>query len=257
MKYFVLTFSMAFLSLASFDAKAYTLYFSTPFVGWQTMPITVDYNTSNCGKADISDAIDSAINLWNSVPTSSLKLQKGSVVSNVPADYNLGTLKHLTVMCDLAYSSNADVGSPLDSTVAVGVSKLSATSVINYGEVIVNGMSASTGYAQAVTGSFLQYAIAHALGTALGFGNSEKSYAVMYYLPSDGNLILSEDDVQVATYLYPRDEGQAGMFGCGSISSASGPSSLPPQALLLFLLPLMLTVALKYRLKYRRLTTRL
>ena len=197
-------------------AHAFTLITNGISRGWNETTLSLDVNESSCTALGITTttlyaAIDAAIDLWNSAPTSNLKLARGSVVTTT-ASTNPPTI----------YCSNA---AQSDTTAGVGsVSTSGGVPVL--GSLYLNGDSTKAAFFNKLTSTQQQIVVSHEIGHVLGLGHSEKTYAMMYYnISTKTNLNLSQDDIDGLTWLNPSDELKSGLMGCATIQDIN---SLPP-----------------------------
>lgn len=237
-----------FLFLFSISSQAFTL--STFQKGWNTKTLSINLNPTNC-PSDISERLEDSFKLWNSVPTSSLKLSMGNQASaTTTAELNAGTATDVpVVICDTQFSSTVSV----DGNSVAGVGFATGTDIkghISYGGLVLNvqaGMGASL---TSMTTTQKNIVIAHEIGHMLGLGHSSSNPALMYYsIGGKEDFNLSKDDWDGLSYLYPRDElGQTNLAaGCGLVKNSSGSGSGPSAALFLLLIPFLYYFQLRYK----------
>jgi hypothetical protein len=188
--------------------------------GWRGPTLKFNLNLSNC-PSTVLPAMKKAVRLWNSVSTSALQLKIGSTSSTTtPANLYGGSATDApTIACDTAFQATTTA----DQNVVAGVGFVTTSNgYMTYGGVLLN---ASAGNASVNNMSLEQVAVivAHELGHALGFGHSSEKSALMYYDASyKQELRLSQDDWDAMTYLYPRNELEGDLMGCGSVITAGG-----------------------------------
>ncbi len=200
--------------LASPTANAFTLLANLTG-GWDAKELTFMVNESSCtglgiSSADLNTAIDAAIDIWNSVPTSNLKIVKGGPTTgtsngNPPVIY-----------CST---------SPGDTIAGTGSAGILGGRIVQ-GSLVLNGDNTKTAYFGNLTEAKRLVTVTHEIGHVLGLGHSELNYALMYYsIGSKADLRLSQDDMDALTWLYPRDEFSDGVMGCATTQSVAPPSS--------------------------------
>jgi hypothetical protein len=225
-------FGLSILLVAS-SSWAFTLGSSNFDGGWGGDTLALDYNPDNCPDS-LDSAIDKAIEVWNSAPTSGLKLKRGDVIATTPIQLingSPGSLANPVIVCDTAFSSNVSNIDP-DFVGGYGFFKVaSGDSEIRYGGLVMNVQAAANGNITNLDTTGLEVLTAHEIGHTLGLGHSEKSYALMYYnIGNKTELRLSQDDIDGITYLYPRNEiAGSGLYGCdshirGPIGATKSPS---------------------------------
>jgi Matrixin len=190
--------------------------------GWSTKTLTVYFSPQNCplSESTITEAIDSALGVWNGVATTRISLQRAnSDVSVTVADFLAETAAQTpTILCDPNFSTS--VGDSADAVPAATM-KLSGSPLV-YGGILLNAQAAGGANISQLSFNQLVITIAHELGHVLGLGHSSDSNALMYY--SIGNkvqAVATLDDEDGITHLYPRDEFTGGPLGCGAVHRAS------------------------------------
>jgi len=206
---------LIFLSFTLFSANSFgfTLVSNTIIAGWDTESLTFNVNETSCTNLGISSsvlnaAIDSAIDLWNSAPTTSLKLVKGSVVSTTTASN--------------PPSINCSNTAQTDTVAGVGTISSTLSGRPYTGFLTLNGDNTKSAYFGNLSTTEQAIIVAHEIGHVLGLGHSEKTYALMYYdISSKTHLNLSQDDVDGLTWLNPRNELTGGVMGCANVEDIS------------------------------------
>ncbi len=217
---------------------AFTLTSTSPPL-YSVDEVIVDMANDSCSQTGHSSndileiVIEAADKFWNKVPTSRLKLTKGSIknvssdgITSSSAHTGLAEKNHIIVGCNddiSAFSSG--------SVVAVGLVQISGDGAV--GSIIINDTPGSE--VSNLSREEMKTLIAHEMGHALGLGHSEDEAAIMYYSISNKTQeSLTEDDFDGLTYLYPHEKKLGGIAGsCSSIDTSGGKKSLP------FLLALM------------------
>jgi len=215
------SFNFAILLLTLFlgsSSQAFTLLSSSITSGWDTDTLTFDVNESSCTtlgitSADLNEAIDLAVNLWNTIPTSKLTIAKGSIVTTTAHASN-----------PVIYCSNTSQDDNIPGVGGVGAVTGGHPST---GSLILNGDSTKNTYFNNLSVTFRAIVLAHEMGHVMGIGHSEKNYALMYFdISTKENLNLSQDDVDALTWLNPRSDFSDGIMGCGTIKNIG--NKLPP-----------------------------
>ncbi len=206
-------------------------------------------SNSTCSNAGISNtellsiAEDAVNSYWNKVPSSSLRLKKGSIYNTTDALYLTGELcaSDSVSSCDpattvptagdiiIACNSNT-TNFPNSAYLAISAPNNVSGSKITGAVVLINDTptTAFAGLSYAEKRSVL----AHELGHAVGLGHSNRNYALMYYQNSDKLFRLSQDDIDGITYLYPNQviDSCSGILGSLDLKNdppAGGKGALP------------------------------
>ncbi|MDZ4082821.1 MAG: matrixin family metalloprotease [Bdellovibrionales bacterium] len=218
--------------------------------GWADPNVKFLVNTTNCPAGiDVPGLITEAAKLWNNVPTSRINVTYGGPTTST------SDTSPPTVYC----ATNFGAVSGADEGQTVGVGRGSPSVLggpITSGLLILNA-SAGGGSIANQTPEVLKAIVAHEIGHVLGLGHSQEPSALMWYTAgAKTNALLSQDDVDGISYLYPRNElGQDQPFGCGLVKSiGAGGGVLPPAAptsaailamLIALLLPILLALQLR------------
>ena len=211
-------FALLITLLLSSQSEAFTLLSSSITSGWDTETLTFDVNETSCTalgitSSDLNEAIDLAVNLWNTVPTSKLKIAKGSIVTTTAHASN-----------PVIYCSNTSQNDNIPGVGGIGATTGGHPST---GSLILNGDSTKNTYFNNLSVTFRAIVLAHEMGHVMGIGHSETSYALMYYdISTKENLNLAQDDVDALTWLNPRSDLSDGIMGCGTINDIG--NQLPP-----------------------------
>jgi len=218
----------------SFTSSAWTLGNSNR-LGFPLSNIVIKLSSNTCVNAGFSASsmetlISDSINqFWAKVPTSSLELTTGGVLSGVDVSADdltaavpKTTLNTIIVGC----SSNATTFAS-SSTLAVG--NISCSSAGCRGGVLLND-TASTKL-NSLSRTTIIATFAHELGHALGLGHSSSETALMYYASFSGKtqVSLTQDDIDGISYLYPSEKKIGGLAGaCGTVDFKSSDDSDKP-----------------------------
>lgn len=238
------------------SAQAFTLTNSNypGMKGWNTNILIFHLNPANC-RSDIRSLIQDAMNLWNSIPSSKLKLELGSDSAATAAQAAANSApEEAVIVCDAAFGTTFPTADP-NQVAGVGVNYLDSVSsqTIYRGYLSLNAQPAASASMNALDETSAKIIIAHEIGHVLGLGHSSDESALMYYstgVKADFN--LSEDDVNGMTYLYGRDEFFKDPFlgGCASVSAGGG--KIPPGSMLALVCMMFLPVFVSLRYRTRR-----
>jgi predicted Zn-dependent protease len=200
---------------------------------------------------EILSMADEGMNkFWNRVPTSKLKIRRGShvVVSNDFATERLCTSNSgsctvnpaLATETEILISCNKDTGSgaenfPSNSVLAVTLPINTQGSTINGSVILLNNKS-GTAMASLSREEFISV-LAHEVGHAIGLGHSKFNDSLMLFENLKNRQHLGQDDHDGISYLYPREQPTS----CGSVTyidkdTTRGMFSLTLVALLMFIL---------------------
>ena len=195
-------------------------HLSTNIKGWNTKKLTFYVNPTNCTlpEATLYDILDTSINAWNGIPNSGLELSRSSTpVTTTVAEFNAGTATQVPlILCD-PNMAEADYIPGMTTNTA-----LNTAGFIIYSGILLNANTSGAAEISNLTKAELEVTIAHEIGHALGLGHSSDIDALMYY--SIGNkprAILTQDDMDGITHIYPRNELSGGAFGCSSVHGKS------------------------------------
>ncbi len=215
--------------LLTFQAYAFTL--NNNFEGAFKNPKIKVKPTSNfsCANAiltkeELINIIEEAVDYWNKIPSSSLKLIAGGEYNTSSTDFANG---HLCVSgsCNLpvvpkvsgvviACNSNA-ADNFSSSNILATTLPTNFTSKEIKGSVIIINDTASSKFSTLSTDERIAV-IAHELGHAIGLGHSAVKESLMYFSTVPERRSVGRDDMAGATYLYPRE-----IASCGTIGSPS------------------------------------
>lgn len=253
----VLAVALLATPLLSSDARAFTLIYSSSSnvttTGWQKNDIAFDIDTSCNSYLDtVNSAMSKAEDLWNHVPSSGLKLSIGATVTLSQAITTyvgsgataVAPVGNPIVYCDANFQSNS--GQPAAQIPGfAGAQNMMASGQMQGGLLVLNFQANAAASLPTLGADSSSIVLAHEIGHILGLGHSASDVALMYFQTGPTRkLILSQDDVNAISYLYPRSEpGTGGMLGCGTVSAigsgrgqgrggASGPGAAGELALL-------------------------
>lgn len=199
--------------------------------GWAQRPLVFHVNRTNC-PSDLDDYIQEAMDLWNSVPESSLKLELGSDTTNTIAQLWAGTASDVPM---IACDSNFSVTTSVDGNSIPGVGFLRGTAIdpVENGGLLLNVEAGKTANINSLSRTMVSVVVAHEIGHVLGIGHTSDTSALMYYdATAKKSLSLSQDDRDAVMFLYPRNEltHPALIGGCGMIKAIGSDDDLPPWA---------------------------
>lgn len=215
--------------------------------GWATRRLSVIVNPTGCplSESALYDIIDNAISTWNRVPLVDLTLFRDPTPSNYTnTDFDLGTVVGAPLIyCDTAFSTTYSVDADF-----VPAATRAATADDGRLNAAVIGLNAEVGTAAEISDidrELMIVILAHEIGHALGLGHSSIAEALMYYSVSGKQeALLAQDDMDGLAILYPRNELQAGAFGCSAVHP---PTTQAPSGALLAVGWLLVLIALGRR----------
>lgn len=234
-----------FLQIVTTVAFSFTLNSSTNpnLKGWNTKDVSFLLNPNNCPTSiDLNGAIEAAMKVWNSVPSTNLKVTLGGTTSSTTHS------NPPTIVCSTTFA--ADTGADASIVPGAGAVGVSGGRVA-VGLLILNAQAGAAANIALYDPVKLKIVMAHEIGHVLGLGHSEDPSALMYYNASaKTELNLHQDDIEGISYLYARNELSGdGLLGCGLVGRNV---KLPPNFglfILVFLLPFL--ILLNYRMNFR------
>jgi hypothetical protein len=182
-------------------------------------------NRANCPD-DLDVFLAKAVEVWNSVPESSLKIEIGADTTNTIAELWAGTATDVPMIaCDPNFAATTSVDP--NSIPGVGFLRGNDLNPVTNGGLLLNVQSGAQASILSISDVLVSVVVAHEIGHVLGIGHTNDTAALMYYDASaKTKLALSQDDRNAVTFLYPRDEvGQTELIGgCGSVKPVDGSS---------------------------------
>ncbi len=241
----LLAFFLVAVVLSPTPVWAFTLQ-SQGLKGWQASVLPIRLNPANCGltEAELVSLLNEAIDLWNSIPSSSLRLEYGGLSNSLASNFKLSSPASISdspvLLCsdDFAVDSGLSDGSDpaqvglIHDTVPALVQTGTVESSLVYAPLLLNSTTNGQASIRFLSRDQVRIVIAHELGHVLGLGHASERASLMYFdTTSKTALALSRDDVDGISYLYPRNEPFAGEFwGCGSIRKiGKAEDTFPPQ----------------------------
>ncbi|MEW6055938.1 MAG: matrixin family metalloprotease [Bdellovibrionota bacterium] len=205
-------------------ALAFTLLPSagTENARWRQSPVRYFVNTASSpfSHDQTLEIVQDALNLWNSVPQSSLRLELGGATSVSAEALVRNTSNETAIVFDPHFTATIP---------GTSGSVLAVATALREGEVYVRGLVVVNAGSPGVTRARpedLQVILSHETGHTFGLGHTNDDAALMYPTAKPVSK-LGRDDVLGLTYLYPRKElEQDGAFGCGTFEARQkGPPS--------------------------------
>lgn len=240
MKYLISLFtSYVLIFLFPIGLQAFTLISTNPNQqGWAGKTVSFALNPSGC-PGNINSILTDAVNLWNSVPWSGLKVEiAGSSSASAAQAFGGSASEAAVIVCDTNFG--ATTGANANNVAGVGLVFGTLMPIVK-GSLLLNAQAGANASIANMSSSEAAVIAAHEIGHVLGFGHSADEKALMYYDASyRSNLALGQDDMDAISYLYPRDElsGQQ-IMGCGTVLTTRGKPPGPVNIILyLFLLSL-------------------
>lgn len=206
-------------------ANAWTLL-GPKTVGWTTRTLVFYVNYSDCSlePSALNQRLDAAIAAWNHVPGSDLRIERNpDGVLTTAAEVSAGDPHTPLFVC---HTNMGALGVPPNSVPASTV--VTPDGPISQVVIYLNATDGARANISSVDPGKLIAVFAHEMGHALGLGHSSQSEALMYYsVTNKSDAILTQDDMDGITYLYPRNEFVYGPMGCSSVRySVDGVGSL-------------------------------
>jgi len=230
-----LVFPFLALSFLSVHCFGWTHLSGNTF-GWKQKKLTFYVNTANCtlSENELFAIIDRALAAWNGIPSTDLELVRSSTpATDGDAELRAGTATQVplvvcsTHLADYSQDPNAILG-------FMPFSQIDSEGYINYSGLVLNAEVGSAAEISTLSASEVELVVGHEIGHVLGLGHSADSDALMYFQLNKTFLLITQDDMDGITQLYPRNEFLAGAFGCSSVHQRE--TRLPVHGLLGFFL---------------------
>lgn len=218
---------IALIFTVSFSAFSWT-HVGNNIHGWKQNPVTIYVNSQNCSlsESEINEIVDIAMMTWNGVGESSLVVKRAESSVTV-ADFLAGNVTELPViLCDPNFSTQ--VGASGANVIPAATFKTEADSEgnLSYSGILLNSQTGTGANVANLSRGQVELTLAHEIGHALGLGHSSQPEALMYYsLGSKEKAVLTEDDIDGLSHIYPRNEFSGGVLGCSAVKLQSPHSS--------------------------------
>jgi hypothetical protein len=223
-----------FLTFLLIQSQTYAFTLNTSFAAaFDKEEIVINMAQHDCDEIPFTnDEILSMANeamdkFWNRVPTSFLKIRRGSHVT-VSNDFqterlctsNTGSCTPnpaLAGATEILISCNKDTGTgspnfPSNSVLAVTLPINTEGKAIKGSVILINNKT-GTGAANLDREEFISV-LAHEVGHAFGLGHSSVTDSLMYYTNLKNRKYLGQDDHDGASYLYPKEQP----VSCGTVT---------------------------------------
>ena len=194
----------------------------------------MNYTHCDLDRDHLTRVVDAAIDLWNSIPTAAIRLERGSedtsaTFASVSTATSSSVASEPIIFCDPSYGSNfheTNPGSELGKTFSTDAAP---HTIADYIGLNADASSAGNIYLPAYGASDETFigVIAHEMGHVLGLGHSGDPNSIMSYdhelYSSKLKARIAQDDVDGISFLYPRKElGADKVFGCSKASASTG-----------------------------------
>lgn len=195
--------------------------------GWKQTELEFYVNSSNCSlpEEELYLVIDRALEAWNHVPFSSLRLKrKSQSASDGEIEFrNLDATQLPLIVCSNQLSDYGDV----DSDRVLGFVPYfveDSAGFVNYSGLVLNSeMGAQAELSQFDRGE-IELVLAHEIGHVLGLGHSSDPDALMYFQLNKNFLLITQDDQDGIAHLYPENLFK-GLLGCASVRQGAHKSA--------------------------------
>lgn len=168
--------------------------------------------------------IDEALQIWNGVPIADIFIFRGAHV-NVSASDVLSGGSPLTplIVCSSQFSSVT--GAPANTVPAATVTTPDGR--MKLAVIYLNSQAEAAANIANIDRKKLVAMLTHEIGHSLGLGHSSQNEAVMYYsIANKPEAVLTQDDMDGLSYLYPRNEFVYEPLGCAVARDNSGGSAV-------------------------------
>lgn len=195
--------------------------------GYASSQVTFDMDVSCTNYADlVKTTVEAAAKVWGAVPNSTLKISLGEYIQlpSVITTYVGNTASQYVpqgnpiIYCDTSFASHS--GLDANSIPGFATSQyLTSDGEIKTGLLVLNFQSGAQANVATMDFTIASVVLTHEIGHVIGIGHSSDANALMYYATGAGrNNVLSKDDIDAVTYLYPSKEAPGGL-SCAQISS--------------------------------------
>jgi len=225
---------MKLLMIISFilfsKAHAFTLN-NNASAAFEKNEVLINVDSNGCASLSVTPeemlgyAEAAAEKFWNSVPTSRLKLKRGSLVNaasavrtglicqtgtNCTPNPALAVESNILIACNNNATNFSNTASVLGVTVPNNISGRNIVGAL----VLINDNGSNTFESRSYDEKVA--IVSHEIGHAIGLGHSPVDDSLMYYQSVATRFKLGWDDIDGLTYLYPTEQP---FSGCGSIST--------------------------------------
>lgn len=195
--------------------------------GYASSQVTFDMDASCASYADlVKSTVDAASKVWGAVPNSTLKISLGEYIqlpSAITTYVGNSASQYVPqgnpiIYCDTSFASHS--GLDANSIPGFATSQyLTSEGEIKTGLLVLNFQSGAQANVATMDFTIASVVLTHEIGHVIGIGHSSDTNALMYYATGAGrNNVLSKDDIDAVTYLYPSKEAPGGL-SCAQVSS--------------------------------------
>ncbi|EQC44013.1 matrixin family metalloprotease [Bacteriovorax sp. Seq25_V] len=231
------------LAIFALSTHAFTLVGSS-IATYSNPEIPVYIGDSSCSNLDTTPeelrdlSIKAMEKFWNKVSTSELRLDVQGL-KNIDSSFYTDKICSTGTGCIPAVPNGVYIICNDNTTTFTSTGILAVTLPNNVtGSTIVGGVVAINAIASTKFNGLSENekisVIAHEVGHAFGLGHSKIEDSLMYASSKSGRTRLGRDDWDGATFLYPKEQGPAGL--CGTIKDVSEQNTQGPFILGLFAL---------------------
>lgn len=201
-------------AVVSLQAYGWTVV-SQGLLGWQTPTLTIRYNFDDClmSEAALLAHVDAMIATWNVSYNTSMRLERAtSASSDTITELMAQTAVTPLIVCDSTFAATQSV----DANAIPALTRVSTSQGrVAYAGLVLNAQSGAGAEISQLSSGALAVTIAHEMGHALGLGHTADTDALMYYsIAGKDAAVLTRDDMEGISFLYPRSEFSGGAFGC-------------------------------------------
>lgn len=227
----IVSFLILFLAL---ESNAFTLLRysnGTVAYGWKSSTVTFDIDSScNSNLASVIGSISTASKVWNDVPNSSLKVAQGgsTVLPGVITDYvgnsatSYAPTGNAIVYCDSNFGANSGENANQIPGFATG-QNIGPDGKIKSCLLVLNTQASAAANITTMSPTLVNNILAHEIGHCVGLGHSADYEALMYYATgASRQTVLSQDDFDGVTYLYPKADMNGFFKGCAAVAATPG-----------------------------------
>ncbi|GAB4018967.1 MAG: hypothetical protein Fur0010_20500 [Bdellovibrio sp.] len=221
------------LSLFLSHSQAFTLN-NNASAAFDKDDVVVNVDSNGCSNLSVTPEemlgyAEAAVEkFWNTVPTSRLRLRRGSL-QNVSSSFRTDLICQTGTNCTpnpalavgsdilIACNNNATNFSNTASVLGVTVPNNISGRTIKGALILINDNGSNTFESRSYDEKVA--IVAHEIGHAIGLGHSPVDDSLMYYQSVATRKRLGWDDIDGLTYLYPTEQP---FSGCGSVDVLKG-----------------------------------